>query len=152
MVRTELHSQIPLQGTKRYIPLEWACCLLVATATSWAIENHRFLWWICSTRLKRTMEIPLITGRSFGNFFYLWSCSLSQRSRLWGIRSNVSPGIESDITCTKVSDALLMALLREKVIQRTNSDYLDKHWKTSTFSWLQQILSKSIYYTSIWLT
>ena len=28
-----------------------------------------------------------------------------------------------------------MALLKEEVIQRTNSDYLDKHWNTSTFPW-----------------
>ena len=41
MVRFELHSHMPLQGLKCYIPFEWACCLLFATARSLLIKNHR---------------------------------------------------------------------------------------------------------------
>ena len=115
-----------LEGTKCYISLEWVCCLLVATAMSSVIENHTFVRWIFSPRLKETFKNlffnSLITGRSFGNLSYLRSCSLSQRSKLWRIRSNVS---QSDITCTKLSGAFLMALSREKFIQTVNSGYLD---------------------------
>ena len=112
MVWTELHINMSLQGSKCYIPLQWACCLLVATAMISVMENHGFLWWICSLCLKRTLKIffnLLITGRSFGNLFYLWGCSLSQRSRFWRIRSSLSRVTESDIACTKVSEASLMA-------------------------------------------
>ena len=43
------------------------------------------------------------------------------------IRSNVSQDIESDTGFTKVLGGLLMALLKEKFIQRTYSDYVDKY-------------------------
>ena len=47
--------------------------------------------------------------------------------RKFFIVTNVSRRIESNIAGTKVSGALLMALLREKVIQRANADYFDKN-------------------------
>ena len=83
---SELHSHMPLQGPKFYIPLEWTCCSMSGAAMSFLIKNHRFVWWICSSRLK---SCPL-------------NCSLPQWYRFW-IRSNVSRGIKSDIICTKVS-------------------------------------------------
>ena len=59
MGRTELHGHMPLQGPKCYIPLEWACWLLVATLMSSVMENHRFVLWVYSSRLKRTLKIYL---------------------------------------------------------------------------------------------
>ena len=50
MVQSELHSHMPLQGPKCYIPLKWACCSLLAAAMSLLIKNHRFVQWICYLR------------------------------------------------------------------------------------------------------
>ena len=77
MVQTELHSHMPLQGPKSYIPLEWTCCLLLATAMGSLIENHIFVRWISSPHLKGTLNIffnSLIMGWSFGNLSYLEIC------------------------------------------------------------------------------
>ena len=60
MVRTELHGHMPLQGPKCYIPLEWACCLLVATVMGSVIGNQIFPW-VCSPRLKRTSKSSYLT-------------------------------------------------------------------------------------------
>ena len=43
IVQTDLHSFMPLQGPKCYIPLELACCFLVVSAMSLVIENHTFV-------------------------------------------------------------------------------------------------------------
>ena len=41
-----------------HIPLiKWACCLLFTTAMSSLIKNYRFVQWICSPCLKRTLKI-----------------------------------------------------------------------------------------------
>ena len=47
----------------------------------------------------------LIMGRSFKSLPYFSRFSFSQRWRFWIIRTNVSQGIESEITCTKVLGA-----------------------------------------------
>ena len=39
-------SILSLQWSKCYIPLQWAYCLLVATAMISVMENHGFLRWI----------------------------------------------------------------------------------------------------------
>ena len=62
-----------LQGSKFYIPLiKWACCLLFATAMSLLMKNHRFVQWICSPCLKRTLKI-----------FYLIHYSRDGAKRIW---------------------------------------------------------------------
>ena len=53
---------------------------------------------------KNLLFNSLITGWSLENLPYLSSCSLWQWCRFWRIRSKVSPGIKSDITCKKVME------------------------------------------------
>ena len=66
MGRTKLHSHMPMQVPKYYILLEWACCLLFTKAMSSLIKNHRFLRWICSPPLKRTLKISYLIYQSRG--------------------------------------------------------------------------------------
>ena len=47
---------MPLQEPECYIPLEWVCCLLVATVLISVIENHRFARWIFFNHLRRTLK------------------------------------------------------------------------------------------------
>ena len=60
---------MPLQGLKCYIPLKWACCLLVATAKSSATENDRFVRWTCclfKENFNNLLFNLLITGGKAG--------------------------------------------------------------------------------------
>ena len=102
MVCDELNSHIPLQqGIRFYIFLE-STFLFVAYYQTFLTVTMDLLY-LLKENFKNILFDLLITGRSFQNLSYLWSCSLSQRWRSWRIRSNVLRGIESDLAFTKVS-------------------------------------------------
>ena len=102
MVCDELNSHIPLQqGIRFYIFLE-STFLFVAYYQTFLTVTMDLLY-LLKENFKNILFDLLITGRSFENLSYLWSCSLSQRWRSWRIRSNVLRGIESDLAYTKVS-------------------------------------------------
>ena len=102
MVYNELNSHIPLQrGIRFYISLK-STCLFVAYYQTFLTGTMDLLH-LLKENFKNILFDLLITGRSFQNLSYLWSCSLSQRWRSWRIRSNVLRGIESDLAYTKVS-------------------------------------------------
>ena len=102
MVCDELNSHIPLQqGIRFYIFLE-STFLFVAYYQTFLTVTMDLLY-LLKENFKNILFDLLITGRSFENLPYLWSCLLSQRWRSWRIRSNVLRGIESDLAYTKVS-------------------------------------------------
>ena len=102
MVCNELNSHIPLQqGIRFYIFLE-STFLFVAYYQTFLTVTMDLLY-LLKENFKNILFDLLITGRSFENLPYLWSCLLSQRWRSWRIRSNVLRGIESDLAYTKVS-------------------------------------------------
>ena len=102
MVCDKLNSHIPLQqGIRFYIFLE-STFLFVAYYQTFLTVTMDLLY-LLKENFKNILFDLLITGRSFENLPYLWSCLLSQRWRSWRIRSNVLRGIESDLAYTKVS-------------------------------------------------
>ena len=102
MVCDELNSHIPLQqGIRFYIFLE-STFLFVAYYQTFLTVTMDLLY-LLKENFKNILFDLLITGRSFENLPYLWSCLLSQRWRSWRIRSNVLRGVESDLAYTKVS-------------------------------------------------
>ena len=71
--------------------------------------NHlKHLLHLLKENFKNLLFDFLMTGRSFEILFYLSSCSLSERWKLWRICSNILRGIESDLTFTEVSGAALI--------------------------------------------
>ena len=85
-----------------YTPPESTCCLFVAYCHSLTGNHRMHLLCLLKENFKNILFGLLITGRSFQNLSYLWSCSLSRRWRFWRIRSDALRSIESDLAYTKV--------------------------------------------------
>ena len=127
---------MPLQRPKCYILLEWACCLLVAIAISSVIRNHRFVRWICSSLLKRTLKISLLNnylrGGASGICLAYESLVVTKMEILKNTlkcitRHRIRQCLHESIT------GFINGFIKRKGIQATYSDYLEKDWNISTF-------------------
>ena len=60
MIRSELHSHIPIQGPKCYIPLESVYYLFVTYCHEFCNKESQICRWICSHRWKRTLKVSYL--------------------------------------------------------------------------------------------
>ena len=104
MVCNELNNSMSLQQeTEFYIPLESSCCLFVACCHKFLNRKSCDGFVLPVDNFKNLLFGLLIMDRSFQNWPYLSSTSLSQRWRFRRLCSNVYRNIESNLVYTKVS-------------------------------------------------
>ena len=155
MVRTELHRHMPLQGPKCYIPLEWTCCLLFATTMNSVIQNHKLVQWICSPRSKWILKISYLSHFSrdgASEICLIYEVVHCHKVGDFQKYAQTYYEVLNQTSLYKSIGGFINGFINRKGHSKNVLDYLDKHWSILTSPWLSQVLSKSIYYTSIWLT
>ena len=117
------------------------------TAMSSLTGNYTMdFFYLLKENFKNLLFDLLITGRSFENLSYLWSCPLSQWWRFRRIRSNVLRNIESGLAYTKVSRVASQYILRSGSFWHSLSSSMLKNKQIFSL-----VISKLMSVFSLWL-